>query len=165
MKTIKIVNTGGTFNKCYDEISGELQVAQSNAAIEHIVESSFRGNIKCEIEGILFKDSLEMQPEDREEIAKKVKNNPLCLIVHGTDTMDLTAKYLAEQLSDEIVVLTGSMKPYSIDPIEAVSNFSTAVQFLQSCETSGVYIAMHGLVKPYTQIKKNRELGIFQCQK
>ena len=165
MKTIKILNTGGTFNKHYNEVTGELDIAQNNAVIEEIVALSFRENLKFEIEGILFKDSLEMSPDDREKIYKNVKNNHCSIIVHGTDTMDLTAKYLAEKLDNEVVVLTGAMMPYSINPIESVSNFSTAVQFLQTCNSSGVYIAMHGLVKPYDQISKNRELGIFQCQK
>jgi len=89
------------------------------------------------------------------------------VIVHGTDTMDKSAKALDAWLGrshDKRVVLTGAMVPFSIDPVEATANLALAVSAVRFLEP-GVYIAMHGMVLPYDQIKKNRELGIFEAVK
>lgn len=164
MEEISIINTGGTFNKQYNEKTGYLEIPHNCDTIKEIVEKCFRNNLLLNIEGLLYKDSLDLNDNDRKIISEKIKNNNKTLLVHGTDTMDITAKYLDDELKNNTIVLTGAMSPYSIDKIEAVSNFSTALHFLTTTSQKGVFIAMHGLVKPYQEIKKNKQLGIFQCQ-
>jgi len=85
------------------------------------------------------------------------------LLIHGTDTMDKTASFLAKRIKDKTIVITGAMKPYSIDPVEATANFMLGFGFLQSCNEREVYIAMHGMVKEHSKIIKNKEKGIFEC--
>ena len=133
---ITVINTGGTFNKRYNPITGELEVP---------------------------KDSLEMSDVDRELIVKTIKNskNQNIIIVHGTDTMDLTAKYLDEKIKDKTIILTGAMLPISINKVEATLNFSSAIGFLNSDIKNDIYISMHGSVKNYKNLIKNRELGKF----
>ncbi len=60
---------------------------------------SYCYNIDFDVLNIISKDSLEMNDDDRELIVKTIKNckNQNIIIVHGTDTMDLTAKYLDEK--------------------------------------------------------------------
>lgn len=165
MSKLLILNVGGTFNKIYNEQTGILEVACNNDAIQTILDKAFRKNISYTLKGALFKDSLYMNNEDRHVMVEMMKKYNKILIVHGTDTMDITAKFLAQYCSNQTIVLTGAMQPFFIDCIEAVSNFSTAMQFLTTNKTKGVFIAMHGLVLKHNKIEKNRKKGIFQCKK
>ena len=158
---ITVINTGGTFNKRYNPLSGELEVPKDSLALDEII--SYCYNIDFEVLNIISKDSLEMNDDDRELIVRTIKNckNQNIIIVHGTDTMDLTAKYLDEKINDKTIVLTGAMLPISINKVEATLNFSQAIGFLNANIENGIYISMHGSVKNYKKLIKNRELGKF----
>jgi len=159
-----ILNCGGTFNKQYNPITGNLDVAFDNKAVEKILESSTQ---KYSLAGIIYKDSLDMDAEDRKMIANIIKESTekKFLIVHGTDTMDLTAEFLSEIFSDKSIVLTGAMRPFSIDPIEASFNLGMAIGFLNNSDESGVFLCMSGYVRAVGQIEKNRDLGRFEVVK
>jgi L-asparaginase len=162
---IKIINTGGTFNKVYDELKGYLVVPRSNAVIEEIIEKYIRSNQELNLKGMIFKDSLEITNNDRQELCIEIRNNKKVLIIHGTDTMNETAEFIANKYKDEkCIVLTGAMQPYSIDKTEATANFTQALTFLNQTDKKGVYISMHGLNEKHNEICKNRELGKFECQ-
>ena len=158
---ITVINTGGTFNKRYNPISGELEVPKDSLALDEIINYCY--NIDFEVLNIISKDSLEMNDDDRELIVKTIQDskNQNIIIVHGTDTMDLTAKYLDEKIKDKTIILIGAMLPISINKVEATLNFSQAIGFLNSKCENGVYISMHGSVKNYKKLIKNRELGKF----
>ena len=158
---ITVINTGGTFNKRYNPLSGELDVSKDSLALDEII--SYCYNIDFEVLNIISKDSLEMNDDDRELIVKTIKDckNQNIIIVHGTDTMDLTAKYLDEKVNDKTIVLTGAMLPISINKIEATLNFASAIGFLNANIKNGIYISMHGSVKNYKKLIKNREIGQF----
>lgn len=158
---ITVINTGGTFNKRYNPLFGELEVPKDSLALDEII--SYCYNIDFDVLNIISKDSLDMNDYDRELIVKTIKDckNQNIIIVHGTDTMDLTAKYLDEKIKDKTIVLTGAMLPISINKVEATLNFSQAIGFLNSNCESGIYISMHGSVKNYKKLVKNRELGKF----
>ena len=158
---ITVINTGGTFNKRYNPILGELEVPKDSLALDEIINYCY--NIDFEVLNIISKDSLEMSDVDRELIVRTIKNckNQNIIIVHGTDTMDLTAKYLDEKIKDKTIVLTGAMLPISINKVEATLNFSQAIGFFNSNCENGIYISMHGSVKNYKKLIKNRELGKF----
>ena len=158
---ITVINTGGTFNKRYNPLFGELEVPKDSLALDEII--SYCYNIDFDVLNIISKDSLDMNDYDRELIVKTIKDckNQNIIIVHGTDTMDLTAKYLDEKIKDKTIVLTGAMLPISINKVEATLNFSQAIGFLNSNCENGIYISMHGSVKNYKKLVKNRELGKF----
>lgn len=158
---ITVINTGGTFNKRYNPIIGELEVPKDSLALDEII--SYCYNIDFDVLNIISKDSLEMSDVDRELIVKTIKNikNENIIIVHGTDTIDLTAKYLDEKIKDKTIILTGAMLPISINKVEATLNFSQAIGFFNSNCENGIYISMHGSVKNYKKLIKNRELGKF----
>ena len=158
---ITVLNTGGTFNKRYNPISGELEVPKDNIALDEIIKNCF--NVDFEIINIISKDSLEIIDEDRNilvETIKKLENENI-IIVHGTDTIDKTAKYLRDRIDNKKIVLTGAMIPMSIKKVEATLNFSMAVGFLNVSVPNDVYISMHGAVKSYDKLLKNRQLGQF----
>lgn len=158
---ITVINTGGTFNKRYNPITGELEVPKDSLALDEIINYCY--NIDFEVLNIISKDSLEMNDDDRELIVKTIQDskNQNIIIVHGTDTMDLTAKYLDEKVNDKTIILTGAMLPISINKVEATLNFSQAIGFLNANIENGIYISMHGSVKNYKKLIKNRELGKF----
>jgi L-asparaginase len=155
-----ILNTGGTFNKRYNPLNGELFVPHDNEAIEK-VSATFSNAIACQ--GVLYKDSLEMDDADRELLAQTIvaSEAKVIIVVHGTDTMDLSADAVAQLGLKKTVVFTGAMVPFSIDPIEATANLAMAIGFAQrSC--SGVYIVMQGICGQYNYVRKNRECGKFE---
>ena len=162
MGKILIINTGGTFNKRYNPLKGELEVPQDGIAVESILKYCY--NTSYELLNIIHKDSLEMTEEDRELMVETIKNSACqkVLIVHGTDTMDVTATFLALHIKDKIITLTGAMVPFSIDTVEATANFMMALGDLQLREKNGVNLAMHGAIASHGSIYKNRQKGIFE---
>ena len=155
-----ILNTGGTFNKRYNPLTGELFVPSDNRAVETILKSLV---IEIEVQGILYKDSLEMDDTDRSLLADTIdkSDEKVIIVIHGTDTMDVSAEVIARLAVQKTVVFTGAMIPFSIDPIEATANLSMAIGFAcRSC--SGVYIVMQGICGQYNYVRKNRECGKFE---
>jgi L-asparaginase len=159
-KKILVLNTGGTFNKIYNPINGELEVDENASALKHI---SHKWQHNLEIMSIINKDSLHMTSQDRVELLSFIYQSEYddIIIIHGTDTMELTAEYIFDAELDKNIVITGAMVPYSIDATEATANFAMAYGFLQNCTQNGVYISMNGLVMPYDKITKDRDNGLF----
>jgi len=87
-----ILNSGGTFNKRYNEYTGELEVPYDNYAIEMIMDSI---SLKDQLAGVVYKDSLGMTSDDRKMLANIImeSSEKKFLIIHGTDTMDKTAEF------------------------------------------------------------------------
>ena len=92
-----------------------------------------------------------MLDSDREEILKIIQNKNISkiIIIHGTDTIDLTAKYLAEKIQTKQIVLLGAMNPISINPVDGAINFGVALSYLQISNNSEIMIAMSGLISNY----------------
>jgi L-asparaginase len=162
---ITIINTGGTFNKRYNPIKGVLEVPSDNIALDKIIASCH--NVEFEIKNIVSKDSLDMTDDDRQEITDTVKNskNENIIIIHGTDTVDLTTEFLNKEIQNKKIVFTGAMVPMSIDEVEATMNFSQALGFLSADVKDGIYIAMHGVVVDFSRLKKDRSVGQFLIKK
>ncbi len=156
-----ILNSGGTFNKRYNSLNGELEVPYDNLAIEKIMSNV---NGAYNLAGVVYKDSLEMDSNDRKMLANIIyeSTDDKFIIVHGTDTMHVTAEFLSEIFEDRKIVLTGAMKPLEIDNIEASFNLGMAIGFLHSEVENGVYICMSGLIEPWDQIVKNKSIGKFE---
>ena len=158
---ITVLNTGGTFNKRYNPIKGQLEVPTDNIALDKIIKSCF--NVEFDIRTIISKDSLDFTQKDREIILENIKNSTSdkIIIIHGTDTVDLTAKFIDGKVEGKKIVFTGSMVPMSIDEVEATMNFSQAIGFLNAPIENGIYLSMHGSVIEYSKLKKDRSVGQF----
>ena len=158
---ITVLNTGGTFNKRYNPLTGNLDVPNDNIALDKIIKSC--PNISFDIKNIISKDSLDFTQEDRDFILENIKNSSSdkIIIIHGTDTVDLTAKFIDGKIKNKKIVFTGAMVPMSIDEVEATMNFSLALGFLNAQINDGIYISMHGVVVEYFKLLKNRSLGQF----
>ena len=158
---ISVLNTGGTFNKRYNPILGKLEVPSDNIALDKIVKSCF--NVDFEIKNIVSKDSLDFTDADRETILENILNSKSdnIIIIHGTDTVDLTSKFIENKIEGKKIVFTGAMVPMSIDEVEATMNFSQAIGFLNAPIEDGIYLSMHGVVVEHSKLKKDRSLGQF----
>ena len=156
-----ILNIGGTFNKRYNMITGELEVPYDNEAVGYILSSATED---FNLAGTVYKDSLEMDSEDRKMIARIImeSSDDTFVLVHGTDTMSITAEFLDEIFDDRKIILTGAMKPFEIEQSEASFNLGMAIGFAKAKPQNGVYICMSGYVAPWQEIEKNRSVGKFQ---
>jgi len=157
---IKIFVTGGTFDKEYNEITGELFFKDT-----HLPEllALARSTVKVDITTLMMIDSLEMTEADREIIAENcIKTNEnRILITHGTDTMVDTARILAEKIKDKTIVLTGAMIPYKFGSSDGLFNLGSALSFVQILPP-GVYIAMNGRYFNWDNCRKNKITGKFE---
>ncbi len=157
---IMIFVTGGTFDKEYDEINGQLIFKDT-----HINEMLALGRCRLDLEVrmLMMIDSLYMKDTDREIILQNCINTPYkhILITHGTDTMENTAKYLGKRIKNKTVVLTGAMIPYRFGSSDGMFNLGSSLAFVQLLP-SGVYISMNGKYFHYDNVKKNKKLGIFE---
>lgn len=160
MQKILIISTGGTFNKVYNPLNGELTVDKTSKAVKEIASKWL-----CEFEilNIIGKDSLEMTNHDRLELLATISHSPYykIIIIHGTDTIDVTAAYLDDADLEKKIVLTGTMVPYSIDPVEATANLCSAYGYISALQKEGIYIAIHGQMDDYKKITKDRIKGKF----
>lgn len=160
---IRIITTGGTFDKLYDEIRGELTFKDSH--LPRILEQS-RCTIKTNVENCLAIDSLYMNDEHRLKIAQSCERSQehMIVVIHGTDTMVETAKVIAKQLgcdSGKTIVLTGAMVPYALESSDSVFNLGCAITAVQ-IKGPGVYICMSGRIFDYDNVRKNKAKGIFE---
>ncbi len=158
--TIKIILTGGTIDKHYNQSNGELDFKES-----YVSEMLTLGRNKTDIsiEQVMLKDSLQMSDDDRQTILKACKksNEDKILITHGTDTMVQTAQTLAEAKLNKSIVLVGAMVPFVFKHSDALFNLGFALGALQTC-SSGVYIAMNGALFDWDKVLKNLKLRQFE---
>ena len=157
---VRLLITGGTIDKVYNQSNGDLEFDKT-----HFPEMISRSRIEVDVtlEQILLIDSLDMVDADRDVIVDRCINceEKFVLITHGTDTMCDTAKLLGGGSIDKVIVLFGSMVPYAVSNSDALFNFGCALGSLQLLEP-GVYVAMNGRVLPWSDVEKNRSLGVFQ---
>jgi L-asparaginase len=158
--SIRIVITGGTFDKQYDEIRGALTFKDT-----HLPEilRFVRCSVPIELELNQLIDSLEMRTANRLQVLASCQRAPeeRIVITHGTDTMVETAEVLGREKLPRTIVLTGAMVPYVFSNSDAVFNLGSAITAVQVMP-HGVYIAMNGRVFPWDDVRKNKEAGVFE---
>jgi len=161
---IRIVVTGGTFDKEYNELTGALFFKDT-----HVPEMLRLGRSRVEVtvDPLLMMDSLDMTAEHRARIVEACRLAPesRVLITHGTDTMVETARALATAqdatLAAKTIVLTGAMVPYAFGSSDGLFNLGSALSFVQVLP-AGVYVAMNGRCFPWDKVSKDRRAGVFQ---
>lgn len=158
--TLRLIATGGTFDKHYNELNGVLGFAESH--LPEVIKRS-RMTVPVALDVLPLLDSLEMDDADRERVLTtcRAASEKAIVIVHGTDTMRETAAVLGAAGLDQTIVLTGAMIPYSIANSDALFNLGFACGVAQVLPV-GVYVAMNGQVFPWDNVTKNRSAGVFQ---
>jgi len=158
--SLRILATGGTFDKRYDPVDGKLGFGESH--LPSIVERArLTGDVVVQI--VMLIDSLDMLDEHRRQVLDACRAAPeeSIVVVHGTDTMVETAAVLAGAALGKTIVLTGAMVPFSVDDSDASFNLGAAVAFARTL-APGVWVAMNGVARPWSDVRKNRAAGIFE---
>lgn len=160
---IRIITTGGTFDKLYDAVKGELTFSESQ--LPRILNQA-RVTLPVHLDTLLAVDSLVMTEEQRKAVVEDALSciEKRVVIIHGTYTMTRTAQMLKDSLNDSdehVFVFTGAMIPYALENSDAVFNLGCAVSAVQLLE-KGVYIVMGGRIFEAGKVQKNREKGIFE---
>lgn len=160
MSSVRIFVTGGTFDKEYNELNGELFFKDTH--IQEILKLG-RCKVDLSVRTLMLVDSLEMTDIDRETIVSscKLATEERIVITHGTDTMTTTAKILAEKITEKTIVITGAMIPYKFGSSDGLFNLGSALAFAQTLPY-GVYVAMNGRYFNWNNVKKNRQTGFFE---
>jgi L-asparaginase len=159
---IRILVTGGTFDKEYDELTGRLFFRDT-----HLPEMLRRGRclLDVQIETVMMIDSLELGDEGRGQIVERARTceETHIVITHGTDTMVQTARAIAaEKIHGKTIVLTGAMVPYAFGSSDGLFNLGSALSFAQVLPP-GVYVAMNGQHFPWDAVRKNTASGCFEA--
>jgi len=160
---IALLITGGTFDKEYNELDGELFFKTT-----HVPEMLDMGRsfVNTRVDTLMMKDSLLMTDEDRQVIAnacKKAKETAI-VITHGTDTMEDTARFLAPLIKRKTVILTGAMVPYKFGSSDGLFNLGSALAYAQ-LQPPGVYVAMNGQCFLWDNVRKNKKKGVFEARR
>jgi len=160
--TVRIFITGGTFDKEYNELTGQLYFTDTHL---HDLLQMGRCRVPVEIRTLMMIDSLEMTEEDRELIVYQCNHceEDHIVITHGTDTMAETAAVLAKKLqpTNKTIVLTGAMIPIKFGSSDGLFNLGSALAFSQTLPP-GVYVAMNGRYFHWDNVRKNKETGVFE---
>ena len=158
---VEIFVTGGTFDKEYDYVTGQLFFKNT-----HLLEILERGRniVPVDLRTLMMIDSLEMTDEDREIIAYQCERSvsDQILITHGTDTMVETARAIAERNLEKTIVITGALIPYAFgNSSDGFFNLGSALAFVQTLP-HGVYISMNGRYFEWDKVTKNKKTGFFE---
>ena len=159
MPAARIIVTGGTFDKHYDAIKGELTFKESH--LPAILEQA-RVTLPVAIEINQLIDSLHMTDAHREGVlaACRAAPEPSIVVVHGTDTMAQTAEVVGKAALGKTIVFTGAMIPYSVQGSDALFNLGFALAAAQALGPNA-YVAMNGRVFAWDNVKKDKEGGVF----
>lgn len=157
---IRIFITGGTFDKEYNELNGQLFFKDT-----HMPEllNLGRSRVDVQVRTLMMVDSLEMTDADRDLIADnciKAQEDRI-IITHGTDTMTDSAVVLAAKIKNKTIVLTGAMIPYKFGSSDGLFNLGSALAFAQTLPY-GVYVAMNGRYFNWDNVRKNKQTGEFE---
>ena len=157
---IRIFITGGTFDKEYNELTGQLYFKDSH--LPEMLELG-RNLVSVETRTLMMVDSLEMTDDDRALIAEHCTKSPedRIIITHGTDTMSETAKVISQRVKNKTIVLTGAMVPYKFGSSDGLFNLGSALAFVQTLP-HGVYVVMNGRYFNADNVRKNKETGEFE---
>ena len=157
---IRIFVTGGTFDKEYNEITGELYFKDTH--LQEMLRLG-RSRLHVDIRTLMMIDSLEMTDADRHLIAEHCikSEEEKIVITHGTDTMAETARLLATRISTKTIVITGAMIPYKFGSSDGLFNLGSALAFVQAMP-KGVYVAMNGRIFNWDNVRKNKQTGEFE---
>ena len=157
---IRILVTGGTFDKEYNERTGQLFFKDT-----HLAEMLKRGRsrVGVTVRTVMMVDSMEMSDADRAVIVQNCLQSAedRIVITHGTDTMTDTAAAIARAVNGKTIVLTGAMIPWAFGSSDGLFNLGSALSFVQVLPP-GVYVAMNGKCFPWDRVRKNRERGEFE---
>jgi L-asparaginase len=157
---IRVIITGGTFDKHYDELEGKLTFNDTHLP-DILKDGRCKLPITLELNQLI--DSLKMREADRVKILGACRRavEEHLIITHGTDTMVETAVVLGRANLAKTIILTGAMIPYMLRQSDAAFNFAASIVAVQLLP-NGVYVCMNGSIFPWNDVRKNKRQGQFE---
>ncbi len=158
---IVFIQTGGTIDKDYPRTSKGWAFEFGDPAVQRILDK-LNPSFEYELVTSCQKDSLELTDADRQELVKHIeqKTGNAYIVTHGTDTIIETAEYISKQVENKLIILTGAMRPERFSNSDAPINLGCAIATANLVKT-GVYLAMHGIVKPFSEFRRDPDSGKF----
>ena len=161
--------TGGTIDKQPvllpdGSFDNDSKVFTESHLPEMLEKAHFLG--EHTITTVCMVDSLDMTNEHRVRIGDAIEESAdnQVVVTHGTDTMPVTAQFLARNISlaQKTIVLTGAMTPYCMgEQSDALFNLGNAMAHSQSLPP-GVYVAMNGVAFEANNVRKDVQAGVFR---
>jgi L-asparaginase len=168
VRRVTLITTGGTIEKTYDEVSGEL--ANRHSIVHRMLSELRLEDTAVAVVELMSKDSLDMNDADRDRICEMVRilgaveeqETSGLVILHGTDRLAVTgARLLAEIPHPRVpIVLTGAMRPFEMKHSDALQNLTEAL-FAAGVLPPGVYCVAHGRALQFPGVRKDTERGTF----
>ncbi len=168
-ETIIVMTTGGTIEKIYHEEDGSLDNQENKG---EIIRQQILGKLRLpystpEIYSLMSKDSLQMNDDDREKIFQNIARHlsravPI-VILHGTDTMELSAQYCYHKKIKCLapVIFTGAMSPLGFENSDALQNMTEAL-IAAKILPPGIYISFHNQIFQVPNVTKNKLKKTFE---
>ena len=164
MLKVNVITTGGTIEKVYSEQTSKVENLDSK--IDRYLSRLRLPDCDVHVTPLMNKDSLEMTDADRGAILELVQQmlsepSPV-VIVHGTDTMVQTGRYLKQALPDlkAPIVLTGAMTPLGFEGSDGLQNLTESLFSVRILDP-GIYVVMHNQAFPIDRVRKDRETSRF----
>ena len=156
---IVFIQTGGTIDKDYPHTTKGWAFEFGEPASYRILEK-LNPSFQYKVLEAFQKDSLEITDDDRNKLQILINEQAehKFIVTHGTDTMLETAMYLSNTVKNKLIIITGAMLPERFTNSDASINLGCAIGAANILE-NGIYIAMHGIVKPFSAVKRNMETG------
>lgn len=170
MRQITLITTGGTIEKTYDEHTGSLENRRS--IVRHMLNRLRLEDAHVNIIELMSKDSTTLTDNDRTRIVETTRacgatkefesDTSGVIILHGTDTLEITGQALLEGLKHPRVpiILTGALRPYEMKRSDALQNLTEAV-FGTGVLEPGVWCVVHGKALRFPGVTKDRARGTF----
>lgn len=157
---IRIIVTGGTFDKEYNELDGSLSFKETH--VPELLKQG-RSRLHLNVETLMMADSLKMTDQHRRVLRERCASSPEkhIVITHGTDTMAETGRYLEGRITGKTIVLTGAMRPFTFGSSDGLFNLGAALAFVQTLPP-GVYLSMNGKYFSPSNVRKNKLRGVFE---
>ncbi|MCO5113980.1 MAG: asparaginase [Bdellovibrionaceae bacterium] len=174
---VTILTTGGTIEKIYNEDDGSLKNRDVSYSLK-TRQSQLKNKILTKLRlphtdisvfEIMSKDSLDMDDKDRQliwqTIEQKFAEGTPILVLHGTDTMEISLRYCYEQCPTPpvAVIFTGAMMPIGFEDSDALQNFCEALALCQVVP-AGFYISFHNHLFKAPHVTKNKKRRTFEEQ-
>ena len=161
MLKITFIQTGGTIDKYYPKTRNEWAFEIGDSAIQRILEK-INPTFKYEIITAFKKDSLEINSSDRNHLLALIQKQPstIFIITHGTDTLIKTGKFLEKNLNEQLVILTGALRPERFTNSDAALNIGIAIGAANTL-SKGIYIAMNGIIQTANSAKRDKKTDCF----
>ncbi len=169
-RRVTVITTGGTIEKTFDERTGALENRRS--IVRRMLARLRLEDIDVAVVELMSKDSQLFDDGDRHRIVESVRafgaDDPEAetsgiVILHGTDTLELTGETLVRELPrtpSVPIVLTGAMRPFEMKRSDALQNLTEAI-FAAGILGPGVYCVAHGRALAFPGVKKNRDRATF----